>query len=320
MPAGEVVLEDEGAVVALAAGVVLAEGGAPAHEVQVGEHRFGLGVRRVEAAGQVQRLDHGGELPLEGAPGIGQAVLELGRAQALLGPHRTRRQRRAQRPQLRLQALGQGRLRAQALQRGAGALQRGAGTCLVGRLLDRGALGQRRPVRRPERQGALEGPQRAVEVALRARARRRRELRGEALLAADALAQQQAPEDEQQHRRRRDRQARRPVAAHPLQRARRRIRRARLDRPHLEQRLEVATEGLRAGVAPGRILLQRLEQHGLEVARDPRGEPARTRGLLGQDRVEDLGARLAFEGRPARQALEQGRAERVDVGARVDVP
>jgi hypothetical protein len=147
---------------------------------------------------------------------------------------------------------------------------------------------------------------------------RRGELALEGALADQALPAEHSLERERQDQRRGARRAGGAVPARPLHGARQRSRRARLDRAHLEQRLEVARQGLRTRVAALAVLLERAQEHDLEVARQPRGEPARPLGLARQDRMEHLGARPAHEGRPARDALVERRPERVHVRARVD--
>ena len=108
------------------------------------------------------------------------------------------------------------------------------------------------------------------------------------------------------------------MAADGAPRAAHRSERPRAHRAHLEEALQVLGQVEGGLVAAVPVLLDRGQEHDLEVARQERVQPARAVGLLVEDRAVQRLARRGLERAPQRQALEERRAQRIDVAAAVD--
>jgi hypothetical protein len=87
----------------------------------------------------------------------------------------------------------------------------------------------------------------------------------------------------------------------------------------VEERLQVVGQGGGRGVAPGRLLVQALEADRLQVARQPRHQPAGRHRLVGQHLQHRVERRLGPERRAAGQALVEDGAQGVDVGGGADL-
>ena len=81
---------------------------------------------------------------------------------------------------------------------------------------------------------------------------------------------------------------------------------------------QVLGQGVGAGVAPRRLLLQAFQADRLQVARQPRLQPRRRDRLGRLDLLERLQRRRRPERRPAGQQLVEDRPQGVDVGRRAD--
>ena len=109
------------------------------------------------------------------------------------------------------------------------------------------------------------------------------------------------------------------MPAHRLPGPARQGRAPRHDQSASQVLLEVLCQLAGGRVAPVGVLLHRLERDRLQVERDPRVEATRWARVLGQDAAEDLLAIVAGERSPLRQHLVEHRAQRVDVGAMVQL-
>jgi hypothetical protein len=87
-----------------------------------------------------------------------------------------------------------------------------------------------------------------------------------------------------------------------------------LDRHPVEEALQVAGQGLGAGVALVPLLLQALQADGLQVARQVRVQPRRRHRLLGQHLHQGVELRVGAEGGPAGEQLVQDRPQSPHVG------
>ncbi len=138
------------------------------------------------------------------------------------------------------------------------------------------------------------------------------------LVALGPQADDEGPRPGQQRRRRqaadsRQRGQRRP-ALRPLPGPLERPDRPGLDRLAGKGPPQVVGQRRRAGVAPGRVLMQALEANRLQVARHLRLQPTRRHRVVHRDLHQRVQRRRGPERWPPRQALVEDRPQRVHVG------